>query len=268
MICLRGMCVCVCVHACVHHCMCVFVCVRVQVCKPKPRQQRQHQQRLEVPPDFWTPCSPHSTPPFPPMNVSEASFWSTQCSVPATTLRSQFLHIHFLVHATADTEDSMSCVKTNMAAPISSQFRVVWVGFFRLGLYFRIQVFFRIQILTKSYPCFWQPAGSHIWIPEAARSFCSRFLRYLVWLYIWVQLLLMNAWILFLRKIAAWNLLFLISVRPAGWLSVCGKNFNVAIFLDTKNMMCLILHDSSTHWALPIHTTFSYLDCISTSHQC
>ena len=190
--------------------MCVFVCVHVQVCKPKPRQQRQHQQRLEVPPDFWTPCSPHSTPPFPPMNVSKASSWSTQCSQcscnntaltvsshspPSTRYcRHRRLHVtcqnshgctNQLVRATADTEDSMSCVKTNMAAPISSQFRVVWVGFFRLGLYFRIQVFFRIQILTKSYPCFWRPAGSHIWIPEAARSFCSRFLRYLVWLYIY-----------------------------------------------------------------------------------
>ena len=37
----------------------------------------------------------------------------------------------------------------------------------------------------------------------------------------------------------------MISVRPAGQLSVCGKNFNVAIFLDTiskiNGKLCMIV---------------------------
>ena len=37
----------------------------------------------------------------------------------------------------------------------------------------------------------------------------------------------------------AWKIrvYIMISVRLAGWLSVCGKNFNVAIFLDTTKMI-------------------------------
>ena len=58
-------------------------------------------------------------------------------------------------------------------------------------------------------------------------------------------------------------------VSEAGWLSVCGKNFNIAIFSDIINDTGQTPHDgSSTHWALPIDTTFSDLDCISKSQQC
>ena len=67
----------------------------------------------------------------------------------------------------------------------------------------------------------------------------------------------------------------MISVRPAGRLSVCGKNVNVAIFSGAVNFLgrckydkCQTLRDGSTHLALPIHTTFSDLDCISRSQQC
>ena len=44
----------------------------------------------------------------------------------------------------------------------------------------------------------------------------------------------------------------MISARPAGWLSVCGKNFTIAIFSDTINMinvkLCLLVYSLSfTH---------------------
>ena len=51
-------------------------------------------------------------------------------------------------------------------------------------------------------------------------------------------------------------------------MSVCGKNFNDGIFSDTKSDKCQTLHDGSTHLALPIHITFSDLDCISRLQQC
>ena len=47
-----------------------------------------------------------------------------QSSIPAATLRTQFLHIHFLIHATVDVVDYVSCVKTVMAVPVTSRFRV------------------------------------------------------------------------------------------------------------------------------------------------
>ena len=36
----------------------------------------------------------------------------------------------------------------------------------------------------------------------------------------------------------------------------------------TNKLSCVFVHDGSNHWALPIQTTFSDLDCISRSHQC
>ena len=63
----------------------------------------------------------------------------------------------------------------------------------------------------------------------------------------------------------------MISVRPAGWLIVrCGKNFNVAVFSDTMNVinfkLCMMV--LLTHWALPVHTSFGALDHISRSQVC
>ena len=55
----------------------------------------------------------------------------------------------------------------------------------------------------------------------------------------------------------------MISVRLASQVSICGKDLNVAIFSDTVSMINGKLHDGSTHWALPIHTTFSDLGYIS-----
>ena len=52
-------------------------------------------------------------------------------------------------------------------------------------------------------------------------------------------------------------------------MSVCGKNFNVMIFLDTVNYdKCQTLHDVSAYRALPIYTTFSDRDCTCRSQQC
>ena len=46
--------------------------------------------------------------------------------------------------------------------------------------------------------------------------------------------------------------------QPAIWVIVLhGKNINVVIFSDTINDKCQTLHDGSTHWVLPVHTTFS-----------
>ena len=67
----------------------------------------------------------------------------------------------------------------------------------------------------------------------------------------------------------------MISVRPTGRVIVLrGKNVNVAIFSGAVNFLgrckydkCQTLRDGSTHLALPIHTTFSDLDCISESQQ-
>ena len=62
----------------------------------------------------------------------------------------------------------------------------------------------------------------------------------------------------------------MISIRLAGWVSVCGKDFNVAVFLDTGiNMINIKLCSMVVHVELlPIHTTFSDLDCISRSQHC
>ena len=53
-------------------------------------------------------------------------------------------------------------------------------------------------------------------------------------------------------------------------MSVCGKDFNVAVFLDTGiNMINIKLCSMVVHVELlPIHTTFSDLDCSSRSQQC
>ena len=42
-------------------------------------------------------------------------------------------------------------------------------------------------------------------------------------------------------------------------------NFNVIFLRHYECDKCQTLNDSSTHWALPIHTTLSDLDCISSS---
>ena len=55
-----------------------------------------------------------------------------------------------------------------------------------------------------------------------------------------------------------------ISVRPA----VCSKNFNVQIFSDAINIINVKLYMVVVLWALPVHTTFSDLDCSSRSQQC
>ena len=47
-----------------------------------------------------------------------------------------------------------------------------------------------------------------------------------------------------------------------------GKNFDVAIFSDYKCDKCQALHDGTTHWALPAHTTSSDLYHISRLQQC
>ena len=64
----------------------------------------------------------------------------------------------------------------------------------------------------------------------------------------------------------------LIGVRPARCrASICVRNFNVAIFSDTTTVSyynCQTLHDGNTYWGLPIHITFSDLDCISRSLEC
>ena len=49
-----------------------------------------------------------------------------------------------------------------------------------------------------------------------------------------------------------------LATQMAGWLSVCGKNFNSTILSVTMNMINVKLF--TTHWPLPIHTTFSDLD--------
>ena len=52
---------------------------------------------------------------------------------------------------------------------------------------------------------------------------------------------------------------------PAGQVSVHDKSFNITMYSDTdyEHDKCQTLHDGSTNWALPIHTTFSDYDCIS-----
>ena len=62
----------------------------------------------------------------------------------------------------------------------------------------------------------------------------------------------------------------IISVRPASQLSVCGKtkvNFFFFFLEHYKYGKYQTLHNGSAHWALPILTSFSDLDCISRSHQ-
>ena len=60
----------------------------------------------------------------------------------------------------------------------------------------------------------------------------------------------------------------MISFRPAGRLFIYAKNFNIAISLDTINMIYQTLHGDSAYRALPIHTTFIDFDCILRSQQC
>ena len=60
----------------------------------------------------------------------------------------------------------------------------------------------------------------------------------------------------------------MIIVRLAGWVYICGRNVNIAIFSDTEYNQRQFLHDGSTHQALPIHTIFSDLDCITRLQQC
>ena len=57
--------------------------------------------------------------------------------------------------------------------------------------------------------------------------------------------------------------------QPA-WPSVCmWLKCQCCNFLGCyKYDKCQTLHDGSIHWAFPIHTTFSDLDCISGSQQC
>ena len=60
----------------------------------------------------------------------------------------------------------------------------------------------------------------------------------------------------------------MISRRLASRVFVCDKNFNVVIFLDVIKMIKVKLRMMvTTHSALPVHTTFSNLDCISKSQQ-
>ena len=62
----------------------------------------------------------------------------------------------------------------------------------------------------------------------------------------------------------------MISVRPASqpnifkWQTLWCCDF----LWQYKYLRCQTLHDGSAHWALPSHTTFSDLDCISRSQQC
>ena len=52
----------------------------------------------------------------------------------------------------------------------------------------------------------------------------------------------------------------MISVRPAGRLSVCGKNFNIAIFSDTVSMIkvkvCTIVVLIELYPFVPLSVTF------------
>ena len=50
--------------------------------------------------------------------------------------------------------------------------------------------------------------------------------------------------------------------------TLCSKSARKCATLHYKYDKCQTLHDGSTHKALPIHTTFSDLDCISRSQQC
>ena len=74
-------------------------------------------------------------------------------------------------------------------------------------------------------------------------------------------------WLLLLLLYEKMWVYVMISVRPASQFFICGKNVNVAIFSDLYDK-CLTLHDGSTHWFLPIHSTFSDFDRISRSQQC
>ena len=57
-----------------------------------------------------------------------------------------------------------------------------------------------------------------------------------------------------------------VTVRPAGQRSEC--LYVAKTIYDYKYDKCQTLRDGSTHWALPIHTAFSDLDCILKSQQC
>ena len=58
----------------------------------------------------------------------------------------------------------------------------------------------------------------------------------------------------------------MIHIRQVTWLSVCGKDFNVAIFSDVINMINVRLCVMVVLFELC--TTFSDLDCILRSQQC
>ena len=51
-------------------------------------------------------------------------------------------------------------------------------------------------------------------------------------------------------------------------VTICGKKICCDFLRYYKHDKCQILHDGSTHQTLPIHTTFSDLDCISRSQLC
>ena len=55
----------------------------------------------------------------------------------------------------------------------------------------------------------------------------------------------------------------LIGVKPAGWSTWRTVTQHLFFFGHYKYDQCQSLHDGSTHWALPTHTTLSDLGCIS-----
>ena len=69
-----------------------------------------------------------------------------------------------------------------------------------------------------------------------------------------------------------WKILIYIMIsitpvgRPAGRLSLRGKNVNGGIFSNSINVKNVhFVHDGSTYWALAAYTTFSDLGCIARS---
>ena len=60
----------------------------------------------------------------------------------------------------------------------------------------------------------------------------------------------------------------IISMFLFGQVSGLVKNSNTGILSDTVNVTCWSLHYGTAHWALPVHTTFSGLECMSGSQQC
>ena len=93
------------------------------------------------------------------------------------------------------------------------------------------------------------------------RYFCFA----LVWLNAFCQYLCYTFYL-------TWNMwdYGMISVRPADRPIVrMWQKLKHCEFLGHYNYdKCQTVHDGSTHWTLPIHTTFSDFDCISRSQQC